>query len=1035
MNPSMGRPFAKGPHRARTMLRPSPNLLWAALRWRLPGSLALLTAATFAVTSAAAGPIYLRTAYGTVLHAKLAEATSANTAVNVGDYTTSSTAATVTQQALPLRSRFHLGRWFGPSVFSIIAEANLSTRLPLVARSGVCRHLRFIAGSCPRAKGQIAITTRSARVLGVHLGSVLDPTGPPGLGPVKVVGLIAAGNPTAPYWLGQDYFGFGGGHLDSGFTVPSTLAALPSIAMVQLPLVGPRVTVDTVPEMEAAASSYEAAATQQLGLTANTGLFSALNTYFDSADLMTATVLVVDSELVLLALFVLYGLVARTAEARMREVALAKLHGFGSASVFAVGLLEPLVLVLGAMPLGVGLAMVLVGALQRVFLPQTQLTFTIVAVWAAIAALGGGVVAVVAGASGIVRRPLTEELNSVPSKTPTPAAAALDTGVVAAAVAGLLELLSAGVLNGQTTNPLAALAPGLIAAAMAVIGVRALPFAAAIAVHRTRNSSHLALFLAVRQVLRRPAILRQITVLTLGVSLCVFAVSGWASAGANRAIRAEFALGAARVLTVSVPSGVSLIAAVDRADPSGRYAMAAMVSKAPGGSLLAVQAARLPSIGYWAPGISRAKLTALVHWLRPRLPPPLTLSGSQARITITMTGSPSPPPDLVLNMLDNGGDPEVVDFGYLRDGTHTYTTTVPSVCSGGCRVVQIVPYWTSQQVFATGPGAASPPPQRAIYQLALSRLETAGPSRRFAPVAAQFANDGYWTGSGTGIAVHASGAGRSATLLLAITDSIDQPASPSVAPAVLPAVLPGIATSATSVQDPAAAPVLDFDGTGLTLNLRYRVRALPQLGGTGFLMNLTTAVRAETGPATDTQDQVWLSASAPPSMARSLTEQGLRVLSAAVPATAIRQMDAGGEALAFLFFIVAASATAVLSLAAVLLTLFMSSRRRTNELAVLRAVGLGDRTLLWTLLLEQLLVLLPGLLLGLFAGWAGAVLALPSVPVFSTTAGAPPVQVIIDPLPIAVALTGLLIAIGVTVAMTGTALLRRASWRRLRTTE
>ena len=95
------------------------------------------------------------------------------------------------------------------------------------------------------------------------------------------------------------------------------------------------------------------------------------------------------------------------------------------------------------------------------------------------------------------------------------------------AVAGLVELGFSGVLNGKTPNPLALLAPGLIAVAVAVAGVRLLPLLGSVAVRRTLNSHAIASALAVRQVIRRPTNLRQIVVLAVATALATFAVAGW----------------------------------------------------------------------------------------------------------------------------------------------------------------------------------------------------------------------------------------------------------------------------------------------------------------------------------------------------------------------------------------------------------------------------------------------------------------------------------------------------------------------------
>jgi ABC-type antimicrobial peptide transport system permease subunit len=144
-----------------------------------------------------------------------------------------------------------------------------------------------------------------------------------------------------------------------------------------------------------------------------------------------------------------------------------------------------------------------------------------------------------------------------------------------------------------------------------------------------------------------------------------------------------------------------------------------------------------------------------------------------------------------------------------------------------------------------------------------------------------------------------------------------------------------------------------------------------------------------------------------------LKSQGIKVDSVKTPATQINRMNHGGLALAYLFFLFAAGAAAVLAIGAAVFSVFMTSRRRAFELAVLRAIGIPNRTLMRSLLGEQLLVLGPGVLLGIGAGLLGALMALPSVPEFASTVGGPPVALVFSPLPIIGMIVVLLILLAV----------------------
>jgi ABC-type antimicrobial peptide transport system permease subunit len=111
----------------------------------------------------------------------------------------------------------------------------------------------------------------------------------------------------------------------------------------------------------------------------------------------------------------------------------------------------------------------------------------------------------------------------------------------------------------------------------------------------------------------------------------------------------------------------------------------------------------------------------------------------------------------------------------------------------------------------------------------------------------------------------------------------------------------------------------------------------------------------------------------------------------------------------------------------------MTSRRRAFELAVLRAIGVPSRTLMRSLLGEQLLVLGPGVLLGIGAGLLGALMALPSVPEFASSVGAPPVELVFAVVPIVAMVVVLVVLLAVAASLASLATLRLATWDRLRT--
>ena len=1020
------------------------HLLLRAMRWRGGAVAALLVVATIAVMAAATGPLYFGAALGSVLHSTLVAGSSEEDGLTVVPQNTTHGYRPFQSDAQDVASArdYGLKRWYARPITTLIYGAETRKTNPygdyyesdLVARTDICSHLSVVSGSCPAAADQVAISRRTAKALGVGLGAKL-----PLLGlhtgaalTVTVTAIVRVTSERAPYWFGENFLTFGPPppasikgpkplpRVDSLFTPAATVRQLGPDLTLQYPLLINRVTVSNAGNLQSAYDGYKGAVETRDSSVASSNLINALHSVSTQEDQMLAVIVVVDLQLVLLTLFVLYGVVARTAEARQKEVALAKLHGYRPSTVILVGLAEPVIVLCCALPLGILLAWLAVETASPLLLHGAPVFFYLLVLWAGLGAFVGGLLATVLGAWRIMTRSLVEELQASEPRSSRAGRAAVDGAAIALAVAGLVELGFSGVLNGKQPNPLALFAPGLVAVAVGVVGVRLLPLAYAFAVRRTRDSSSVATALAVRQVIRRPTSLRQILVLAVATGLACFSVTGWAVAGSNRVTRANFVTGAARVLDVRVPGSGNLVSAVRRADPSGRYAMAAVVSIAPSQRLLAVDASRLASVTDWPTSTSSTSLRRIVRWLTPHLPPPLVVGGTKVRMGVDLGSPVNPPPDLQFSLIDGAGYPAVADFGYLSPGVHTYTASLPGECIEQCRVTNLTPYWS----------APSTGPQRVTYQLSISALqEQARNSASFRAVPGNTSVPDYWQPSGRGALVLASGSSTTFTF----TDTSQDLVAPAVVPAPLPGTIRGVVTLGSQVSDPAAATVEDFDGTTLNADVRITTAALPNLGQFGFMLGLPDALRAETSPQSGATNEVWLAPHAPHRVISKLESEGLKIYAQQVPATLLARLNASGLALAFEFFLFAAGAAALLAIGAAVFSIFMTARRRAFELAVLRATGVSRRTLLRSLLGEQLLALGPGLILGAVAGILGAVIALPSVPEFPTIAGGPPPQFPLPAFPLAVLLSTLvlLLAVASTLASLGT--IGMAGYDRLRT--
>ena len=202
------------------------------------------------------------------------------------------------------------------------------------------------------------------------------------------------------------------------------------------------------------------------------------------------------------------------------------------------------------------------------------------------------------------------------------------------------------------------------------------------------------------------------------------------------------------------------------------------------------------------------------------------------------------------------------------------------------------------------------------------------------------------------------------------------------------------------------------------------VPTLPMVGRNAALVDLALAERAESGTTIDTTYQVWLSASAPPAIIRRLRQLGVQIGPAVDAAAARSLLDHGGLALAYDLALIVSPAVLILGLGAVGFGFVSEGRLRRRELVSLRLSGVSARVARRALLLENGAVLFTVLVVGGLVGFAGAALALPSLPEFADGTGGIPIASGVPVGPVAIALGVFAVALAATVAVS-TALVAR----------
>jgi hypothetical protein len=1024
------------------------GLLLAALRYRSSVSLALLGVAVVATAAAVIGPVYLAAADDSVLTTTVRAATGQATYLALEPTDAGATLGQLDQAAThPPRAGGRV--LYGRPLLTLDAGVSGSLagthyRGDVVFRSGACTHLRLVAGRCPSGTRQALVSRRTAALLGLRVGSVFTTSvNRPGslagrTATLRVSGLFQVPDPNLAYWAGTFLFGYGSlskgiaqvdaffvtkvGALsalrDAGGTAPLQTGA----ALLQLPLTSRPLRTADVAGLPAALSAYQASVARRFGVAAEAGIDPVLAAAAHEENLMGSIVGVVVLQLVLLALLGLYTVAARAAEGREPELSLARLRGLTVRATLVMALLEPAVVLAAALPIGLLLGWVLVRLLAAHLLATgTPVGIPVLAVGAALATFAGGVVALGAASWRLVRPPAERAGAERESVGRTGRwTAALEAVVVVLAVAGVVELASTGVGSGAHSDPLAAFTPGLLAAAAAVVGTRLLPLACRSLVPPTRESRFVATFLAVRQLARRPAMARQIPLLAVACGLASFAVAGWVVAAHNRATQAGFRVGAAEVLTVRPAPGVVLQTAVRRADPGGREAMAAVVFSSPAGQLLALDTTRFAAVASWPPGISRAGASAVAAALDPPTAPEVDLTGSEVRLRIDDSGSTAVRPQLQLTLFGTFGQQTIaVDTRALRAGSHTYTASLAGECPSECRLVSLGPLLS--------------PEDRIPVRLSVAALSVRSPSGHWAPVDADLSRPAAWTYLHARIAgPPGSSAGLAVTFVPVSTGEAS-----TVSPDDLPALIPAVATPVAAANDSPGDPppqlsVEGIDGNPLTVAARIPATSLPRIGDDAVLVALTLADRAQSGPASDTTDEVWLAHDAGAPLLRRLGVEGLTIVSADRSSTLVAVSDHGGTALSYALFLLAAAGAAALAVGAGVFAGAVAGRTRSTELAGLQAVGIPRAVLRRALRAEQWAVTGTAVVLGVGSGVLAARLALPSIPELDGPGAGPPLLFGLPWALLAAVAVGALAVLGVVAEVSARAVLRAATPDQLR---
>ena len=743
--------------------------LLAALRGLLHRagiSLNILVVAVVAVAAVSIGPAYYAAAQSSVVQDTVGTAPAAGRGLEVAQSGPVDAVSPLVEQVGGLLAQYlgrhNLARLFGPPVTAAETTVQASGQtVPLVYRAGVCAHLRFTSGHCPRAARQVAVSQSLAFLLHWRTGQrIAVPT----WGYLVITGQyqVTVTAASTRYWFdaASRYFpyetGYGpsrpGNPYDAMFTPLATMAVVPGSVQgtdfADFSLVPAHVTGPDVALVRTAVTGLTL--NQSLtsgGATTTTSLPATLGTVRASWRSIEVPVVLITAQLLLLAWLLLFLIVADAAEARGPEVALAKMRGRGRWRTLTFGLAEPVILLAVALPLGVLAGWGITAGLGHIlFRPGTPVGLPATCWLAAVVATAGGLAAVTATARRTLRRSVVGQWQRA-SRTAAQRGWVLDAILITAAMAGLVELLVSGEIGSARRGVLGLLLPGLLGIAVAVAASRLLIIACRAGFRTTRRSGRIGPFLALRHVARRPGGMRTTIVLATAFALAGFAAGIWSVSVANVRAVADARVGTATVLSVVPPAGRDLSAIVDRIDPGGHRAMAVdeytnLSGSSAGQVLMGVDPQRFARIAAWRPGWAAGRpLSSLTSALDPPAPPPVVLRGNQVRVRFAAQAVSPADGTLVLAVYEQG----VQAVGQ----TPVYLGPVRGSRSATAELTGCPCLLANVSVFAPPPSGNVIGPTAVTGSITITSIDVRAGHGRWTPAGAGLSSPGRWRPGGS----------------------------------------------------------------------------------------------------------------------------------------------------------------------------------------------------------------------------------------------------------------------------------------------
>jgi hypothetical protein len=658
-------------------------------------------------------------------------------------------------------------------------------------------------------------------------------------------------------------------------------------------------------------------------------------------------------------LFVIYLAVGYGVFGRRGEIGLVALRGVAASRRWVLAAGEAVVPILAGAPVGYLLGYAGVGVVARWRLGSAdgaQLSLRSLP-YAAVALLIALVLALL-GQRRAVREPVVELLRGVPRAARLWQALTVEVVVAALAVLATVQLRG----SSRGLEGLGLLVPGLVMLAVALLAARAFLPLVGVAAGSALRRGLLGVGLAAVQLARRPGSQRLFVLLAVGVAMLCFVAAGTDVAAHARQVRAVVETGASRVLRVQDADPVQLLAATDRLDPHGDWAMAVTTIDplAPDdATVLAVDTSRLATVAAWRPefGVDPATVAAAISVPAPGSKDylaPLQLHGSTLELDAEVQerdfgGFEEPFTPLNVQFAfqrDNDGGRVTAQASNLDHGRHRTRMSVTG-CEQGCRLV----------------GFAVLNPQFGQRLLLYSLRQTDPPADVVPP--SEFGNPLRWrTTAGASVVVPTGAA------LMIRLDNVSTTDGVQVGVVNAPTPVP-----VASVGHKSVGRIVSLDHQYVESRQVQSLSLLPRLGQQGVLVDLRYLEQTLIGESVRENTEIWLGPAAPADAADQFRGLGLAVVDETGVAATEAALARQGPALALQFHLAAAIFGVLLALGGLGLVAAVDRRARAADLRALRIQGLRRRMMrraaLWGYLSTVVLAALAGLAAALVA-WTAA---------------------------------------------------------------